>query len=78
MNDLYRVRQPGDILRLHVPIGDVELDTYVLLSIADRCCLAVLGENNEGNLCATSTHVWVTLADLSLCVETGLSVEPLA
>ncbi len=78
MSDLYRPRQPGDILRLHVPVGDVEPDKYVLLSIGDSCCLAVLGENSEGYLCATSTHIWVSLADLSLFVETGLQIEPLA
>ena len=77
MNDLYRVRQPGDILRLHVVISDVEPDTYVLLSIGERCCLAVLGENQRGDLCATSTQVYVSLADLSLFVETGLRLEPL-
>lgn len=77
MNDLYRVRQPGDILRLHVPIGDVEPDNYVLLSIGERCCLAVLGENWRGDLCATSTLVWVAQADLSLFVEAGLQVKPL-
>jgi hypothetical protein len=76
MCDLYRPKQPGDILRLHVPIGDIEPDTYVLLSIGDTCCLALLGENEEGQLCATSTLVDVSLTDLSRFIETGLHVEP--
>jgi hypothetical protein len=76
MINLYRPKQPGDILRLQVLIGDVEPDTYVLLSVGDTCCLALLGENEEGQLCATSTLVDVSLVNLSLFVETGLHVEP--
>lgn len=76
-NDLYRTKHSGDILRLHVAIGDVEPDTYVLLSVGDTCWLCVLGENKAGKLCATTTMVQVALADLSLFVETGLRVEPL-
>lgn len=77
MSDLYRTKQPGDILRLHVALSDVEPDTYVLLSIGEPCWLCVLGENKAGKLCATTTLVQVGLADLSLFVETGLRVEPL-
>jgi hypothetical protein len=76
MINLYHPKQPGDILRLHVLIGDIEPDTYVLLSIGDTCCLALLGENEEGQLCATSSLVDVSLANLSLFVETGLHVQP--
>lgn len=48
MINLCQPRQPGDILRLHGPIGDIEPDTYVLLSLGDTCCLALLGENEAG------------------------------
>jgi hypothetical protein len=77
MCDLYRPNQPGDILRLHVPIGDIEPDMYVLLSIDDTCCLVLLGENEQGQLCATSSLVDVSLAELSMFIETGMRMQPL-
>ena len=49
MINLCQPRQPGDILRLHGPIGDIEPDTYVLLSLGDTCCLAFLGRTRQGN-----------------------------
>ena len=39
---LYRPKQPGDNLCMHVPISDIEPDPYVLLSIGDTGCLALL------------------------------------
>lgn len=80
-NDLYRVRQSGDILRLPFPIfgysETIEPGGYVLLAIGETCCLAVLGENEYGDLCATNRHRYLDQADLSRFVETGLRVNPL-
>lgn len=81
MSDLYRIRQPGDILRLPFPIfgyeETIEPGGYVLLSIGEVCCLSVLGENEYGDMCATSQQLYLDQADLSLFIETGLRVAPL-
>jgi hypothetical protein len=55
----------------------MEAGSYVLLSVGDECCLAVLGEDAEGQLCVTTRHIRVQIADLCWFVETGLHVDPL-
>jgi hypothetical protein len=53
----YRVHQPGDITQLRDDLPEVYAGFYVLLSCGDRGTLEVLGEDEAGNLCATSTQV---------------------
>ncbi len=51
----YRVHQPGYILQLRDDLPDVYAGFYVLPSCGDAFTLAGLGEDETGNLCATST-----------------------
>ena len=74
---IYRTKQPGDILHLSRDLPECDGGDYVLLSIGDSCCLAQLGVNEEGNMVATSTHVQVSIADLSLFEMTWLALEPI-
>jgi hypothetical protein len=73
----YRVKRPGDVLELNFTVHNCEPGYYVLLSIDDFCTLAVLGENDDGNLCATTTQIIVSDANLSLFDLTDLEVCPI-
>lgn len=73
----YRTKQSGDVLSLLAPLRKIKAGGHVLLSIGDTCGLAVVGEDEAGKPCTTSTLVEVSRAELSLFVETGLEVDPL-
>jgi hypothetical protein len=51
--------------------GDAGL--YVLLSCGENFGLAVLGEDTDGNLCATSAIVTVAAADFCLFHAVGIA-----
>jgi hypothetical protein len=74
----YRVHQPGDILQLRGDLPDVYAGFYVLLSCGDAFGLAVLGKDEAGNLCATSTQVSVSARDVYRSVIFRQAVNPLS
>ena len=81
MNDLYKTKQIGDILRLPFDLSHAdgtmsEAGGYVLLSVGETCGLAWVTEAPDGALTTTTRLVYVPMADLCHFVRTGLKMYP--
>ena len=72
----YKIHKPGDVLRLDYPLQTAEAGLYVLLSCGEEFCLTYAGENENGQLCATTHQVRVPAADFCHFQATGLAVDP--